>query len=191
MGSVQDIKTKFERWVRLVILLQEGGDSVCKRIIHTEMTVPRQGNEMYKFFKRYETEINKSNMPKYEKEKILPKNECIDTGKLDIPMMTRIIQIFDKTVKYKSISKLRDKRNDLLHMGEDRRDMSEQEFSDHWNEVSLLLASLNCDMSLLNNLKSINLTQNQDYDGTLADILKGSVENIIFCDNIYFTFKST
>ena len=137
MGSVQDIKTKFERWVRLVILLQEGGDSVCKRIIHTEMTVPRQGNEMYKFFKSCETEINKSNMPKYEKEKILPKNECTDTAKLDIPMITRIIQIFDKTVKYKSISKLRHKRNYLFNMGENGRDMSEYRyiFSDHWNEV--------------------------------------------------------
>ena len=59
MGSTQEIWSKFEKWCRLVILVQEGGESVCKHILHTEMNVPTEGGEMYKYLESYKDDIKK------------------------------------------------------------------------------------------------------------------------------------
>ena len=71
MGSTQAVCNKFEKWCRLVILLQESEESVCKYIFHTEMGVPTDGGEMYKNLQSYEADIKK-------KHKVqLPKRNCI------------------------------------------------------------------------------------------------------------------
>ena len=68
-------------------------------------------------------------------------------------------------------------RNDLFHMEENRRNMSEQEFNDQWDKLTQLLKDLNFDMSSLSSLKSIDLVMEQDHKTTLDDILrKGKVK---------------
>ena len=172
MDSMQEIEKKFEKWVRLVILFQKGGDSVCKRILHAELGAPKDGEELYQFLKKYETEIKTKNMPSYEKRKLLPNNDkCVDTKKLDIPAKTRIIEILDINGKYTDIEKLRNNRNDLLHMGEAQRDMSDKEFNERWDDMSQLLARFSCDMASMNSIKSMDIYQNQEYDEMVNDFL--------------------
>ena len=175
MGSSQDIWNRFKKWCRLSILVQEGGEYVCKHILYTEMNVPKGGKEMYRHLKSYETSIKKSKMFPYQKKALLPVNEDIDTTKLDIALFTYIIQILDDPSKpnYPRIEELRFKRNELFHMKEDQRNMSELEFDDHWNEVSHLLTDLiaTFDMSTLNRIKSDNLFSNPDQKEMLEAIL--------------------
>ena len=181
MSSPQDIWNKFEKWCRLVILVQEGGESVCKEIIYTEMGVLTDGREMYKYLKKYETDIKKSKMFSYQKRALLPDDENIDKKKLDVPLFTYIIQILDKTNKYSSIEKLRYKRNELFHMEEVRRNMSVQQFDNLWDEVSQLLNDLNVNKSLLNSLKSDNLFMHQYHKATLDYIIEtGKVGKLLF-----------
>ena len=172
MGSTQDIWNRFERWCRLIILVQEGGESVCKHILYKEMNVPTEGGEMYKYLQNYKDDIQKSKMFGYQRKVLFPDDRVIDKTKLDIPLFTYIIQILDKFKKYPSIEKLRFKRNELFHMEEVRRNMSLQEFSDLWDEVVQLLNGLNYDMSLLNSFKSDDLFLNQHYKMTLGYILQ-------------------
>ena len=180
MGSSQDIWNSFEKWCRLAILVQEGGEAVCKNILKG-MKVPEGGKEMYRHLKSHETSIKKSKMFPYQKKALLPFNEDIDTTKLDIALYTHIIQILDDPIKpnYPKIEQLRFKRNELFHMKEDQRNMSKSEFDDRWNEVSQLLTDLitTFDMSTLNGFKSDNLFSNADQKKTLEDILvKGSIK---------------
>ena len=50
------------------MLLQEGGESVCKYILHTEMGVPTEGQEMYKYLQKYATDIKESKISGNAKE---------------------------------------------------------------------------------------------------------------------------
>ena len=176
MASNQAIWNKFEKWTRLVIMLQQGGESVCKYILHTEMGVPTDGAEMYKHLKNYEADIKRTIRYDYQKKILLPANKHIDKTKLDIPLFSYIIQILDKNKKYPSIKELRFMRNDLFHMEENRRNMSQKEFDDQWDKVAQLLYGLKYGMSSLNSLKSDDLARNQDHKTTMDDILeKGKV----------------
>ena len=180
MGSTTAIWNKFEKWCRLVILLQEGGESVCKHILHTELGVPTDGGGMYKYLQKYEVDIKRTVKYGYQKKILLPANGHIDETKLDIPLFCYIIQILDKNKNYPSIENLRYMRNDLFHMEGNRRNMSEQEFNDQWDKAVQLLNGLNFGMSLLNSLKSDDLVKNQQYKMTLDDILKtGKVRYIL------------
>lgn len=181
MGSTQEIWSKFEKWCRLVILVQEGGESVCKHILHTEMNVPTEGGEMYKYLESYKDDIKKSKMFSYQRKILLPDDGIIDTTKLDIPLFTYVIQILDKSKKYPSIENLRYKRNELFHMEEVQRNMTSKQFNGLWDEVAQLLNGLNFDMSLLNSLKSDNLFLNQHHKMILGYILeKGNAGKLFF-----------
>ena len=181
MGSSQDIWNRFEKWCRLAILIQEGGENVCKHIIYTEMKVPEGGKKMYWYLKRYETRIEESQMLDYQKEALLPFNKCINKKKLDIALFTFIIEILDNPVKpkYPRIKNLRFMRNELFHMREDQRNMSKQKFDDHWDEVSKLLTELTSTFNITtwNSFKSDNLSLDPCKKKTLEDILyEGSVK---------------
>ena len=142
---------------------------------------------MYRHLKSYETSIKNSKMFPYQKKALLPVNEDIDTKKLDIALFTYIIQILDDPSKpnYPRIEQLRFKRNELFHMKEDQRIMSEPKFDNQWNEVSQLLTDLmkTFDMPTFNRFKSDNLLLNPDQ--------KTMLERILFEGNIkllFFTF---
>ena len=98
----------------------------------------------------------------FQKKALLPANEDINTTKLDIALFTYIIQILDYLSKsnYPRIKQLTFKRNELFHMKEDQRNMSEPEFDNQWNEVSQLLTYLmkTFDMTTFNRFKSDNLS---------------------------------
>ena len=163
-------------------LAYEGGEHACKYILYTEMNVPKGGNKMYRYLKSYETSIKKSKMFPYQKKALLPVNGDIDKTKLDIALFTYIIQIMDGPTKpnYPRIEQLRFKRNELFHMKEDQRNMSEPEFDNQWNEVSQLLTDLmkTFDMTTFNGFKSDNLLLNPDQKTTLEEILgEGSIKS--------------
>lgn len=180
MSSSQDIFSKYEKWNRLVMLIQEGGESVCKYILHTEIGVPTEGQEMHKYLQKYATDIKKSKMYGYEKKTLLTEDGNIDTTKLDLKLSTYIIEILDKNKKYPLILTLRYKRDELFHMEEVQRNMSEKEFDDRWNELSRLLKDLNCDLSSLQSLKHVSRFPNQDDKETMDGILrKGSLIKFI------------
>lgn len=180
MSSSQDIFSKYEKWNRLVMLIQEGGESVCKYILHTEMGVPIEGQEMHKYLQKYATDIKKSKMYGYEKKTLLNEDGNIDTTKLDLKLSTFIIEILDKNKKYPLIPTLRYKRNELFHMEEVQRNMSEKEFDDRWNELSRLLKGLNCDLSSLQSLKHVNRFPNRDDRESLdGNLRKGSAKKFI------------
>ena len=185
MGSCQDIWNKFEKWCRLAILVQAGGESVCKDILK-ELKVPEGGKDMYEHLKDHKIRItNSKKMFPFQKKALLPDSEDIDTTKLDIALFTHIIEILDdpSKPKYPRIKELRFKRNELFHMKEDQRDMSELEFDNRWNEVSQLFTNLitTFDMSTLSGLKNDNLFSNPDQKKILEDTLvKGSLKYFFY-----------
>ena len=187
MTSLHNISNKYPRWCRLLILIHQSAEYLCKDILY-KMGVKdlADGAEIYRRLKPYEKEINELGVN--IRKTLLPDNKVIDTEKMDISLSTHIIQIIDKTQDYASISKLRQKRIELLYMREGERNITEQQFNTYWNEISELLTSLHYKMDLINRLKTeYNLVEK--YGQTLKDIsqkLQGTIELIhwficLFC----------
>lgn len=180
MSSSQDIFSKYEKWNHLLMLIQEGGESVCKYVLHVEMGVPTEGREMYKYLQKYADDILTSKMYGHEIKILLNEDRNIDTRRLGLQLYTFIIQILDKNNKYPLIPKLRYRRNELFHMEEFRRNISEKEFDDRWNELSRLLMNFNLDLSSLQSLKHVNRLPNRDDRESLnGNLRKGRAKKFI------------
>ena len=186
MSSIPEIWLKYQRWSRLVILLFQGGQSICKNVL-AEMGIKdtTDGAEVYGILKPYEKKIKKLGF--YQRKTLLPDNEIIDITKMDISLSTHIIQILDTQQNYSLIAELRYKRTELFFMSEGKRDITQQQFSDNWDKISKLLTTLNYDMNLINYLKTTEHLS-QEHEKMLKDIIykvKGSVELVLyFC--VYF-----
>ena len=130
---------RYEYWSRLVALIEEEGGSVCKFILHTEMGVPTEEEEMYKYLLNFKTNIRRSNMSLYQKRVLLPEDGRIDKTKLDIALYTHLINMMGKKEMYPRIEWLRFKRNELMHM---KKDLPVLAFNHLWDEKSQALNSL-------------------------------------------------
>ena len=194
MTSLHNISNKYPRWCRLLILIHQSGEYLWKDILYkVGVKDLADGAEIYRRLKPYEKEINELGIN--IRKTLLPDNKVIDTEKMDISLSTHIIQIIDKTQDYASISKLRQKRIELLYMREGERNITEQQFNTYWNEISELLTSLDYKMDLINCLKTeYNLVEK--YGTTLKDIsqkLEGTIELIhcfFFCLFCHFLWSS-
>ena len=194
MTSLHNISNKYPRWCRLLILIHQSGEYLWKDILYkVGVKDLADGAEIYRRLKPYEKEINELGVN--IRKTLLPDNKVIDTEKMDISLSTHIIQIIDKTQDYASISKLRQKRIELLYMREGERNITEQQFNTYWNEISELLTSLDYKMDLINCLKTeYNLVEK--YGTTLKDIsqkLEGTIELIhcfFFCLFCHFLWSS-
>ena len=155
MASLTDIWNKYRKWCRLVILLHEGGEIVCKDILcKIGVTNVTDGVEIYQKLEPYKETIKK--MRGYQKKVLLPDNKVIDTAKLDFALNTHIIEILDTGKKHLSIKELRDMRNELFHMPDHQRDMAEEQFNKYWDQISQVLICLGYNMNLLIGLKTVD-----------------------------------
>lgn len=156
MASLTDIWNKYRKWCRLVILLHEGGETVCKDIL-CELGVPNvtDGVEIYQKLEPYKGAIKK--MLRYQQIVLLPDdNKVTNTAKLDLALKTHIIEILDTKKKHLPIKKLRDMRNELFHMTDHQRDMTEEQFNKYWDQISQSLICLGYNMNLLTGLKTVD-----------------------------------
>lgn len=155
-----DILTKYEKWYRLKVLLHEGGNAVFKDIL-TKLGVKNitDGSEIYQKLKPYEIQGQK--LQQYQKDALFPSSRVINTNNLDLSLQFLIIIILDTQKEYPLIDKLRDMRNTLFHMPENKKDMTAQQFSDYWRQISKHLTGLGCDMTLFSDLKTCNLSSEE------------------------------
>ena len=107
MSSVHNTANKFDKWCRLVILIEEGGLSVCKDILHQRMHVPTEGQGIYKYLQHYRMEIQKYKLQAYQEKILLPDDGVIDKKQLNLPLYKYIIQMLDKAKQYSSVKRLR------------------------------------------------------------------------------------
>ena len=184
MDSYSDIWNKHRRWCRLIIFLYQYGESACKDIL-SKMGIKdvKNGAEIYSKLEPYEREIEK--MGFYHKKNLLPVDKVIDTSKMDIILSTHIIEILDKQEDYPLIFKLRRKWIELLFMSNSERDLTEQQFKDYWNKISLLLSDLHCDMKLVKDLKT-EQNLSKEHEKILEEItnkIKGTIVLVLssFC----------
>ena len=186
MYPILEIWYKYKKWCRLVILLFQGGQFACKNILSKlGMKDTTDGAEFYSKLKPYESKIKKLGF--FQRKTLLPDNEVIDLKKMDISLSTHVIQLLDTQKNYPQIAELRYQRTELFFMPEKERGMTEQQFSEYWDRISQLLASLNYDIDLVKCLKTAEHLS-QEHEKILKDItykVKGNIE-FVFYFSVYF-----
>ena len=162
MTSVPDIWNKNEKWCRLQMLLCEGGMTVYKDIL-SKLGVKdtTNGKDIYRRLQHCVDQSQKQNMQRFQCNALFPSSKDINTDNLDLSLCFLIIKLLDTQKKYPSIVKLRDMRNELCHMADNKREMTVQQFNHYWDQISCLLTDLGCNMNLFRDLKTYNCSSDE------------------------------
>ena len=173
MACPTDVWNRYRKWCRLVILLHEGGENLVKDILGQMGVDVTDGAKIYQKLKPHEKVILKTK-PHYLQRTLLPPSKVIDATKLDFSAKCHIIEVLDSKKQFPLIGELRNSRNDLFHMSVNERDMTEQQFTNHWDEISQLLTNFGYDIGILKGLKTDNHLK-KEHKKRLDDI-EGRVE---------------
>ena len=158
------MRTDYENWLRLVVLIDSAGRRLCYEILHTKEQLPVDGAQLYCRLQSY-----KSNMHFQVYEEILsPSNKIIDEKKFDLLVYTVVIQ-FMFGVKYKELLQdVRDMRNKIFHM----KDVSicSTKFEQLWSDACNRLCKTGFHIELPNILRYCDLFSVEEYRGNCQSI---------------------
>ena len=190
MASYVDSLWKcYEKWLRLMTLIDHAGKKICHDLLFITERLPEDGKLLYKILKDNEFYIK----PNREQGLFLyPDNHCTDKSKFDITLYTRIIQGLygNKYVYY--LNNLRKLRNKLFHTGS--TNLTQADFETLWRDASNTLESYNFDMNSVAGLKDCEFSLPHEYGKPLLHcierLLQGNVESFacfsyIFCVSGY------
>ena len=187
MASYPDINRKYVKWNCIVLLLHEGGETVCKCKLSEIGVDVTDGVRLYRKLEPHKKMIKK--LPSFQQKIILPPGSVIDTTSLDLSLLTHIIEILDTTNDYQfieSIKNLRRYRNVLFHMNNKQRDISKWTFDFFWSEISQVLRYLDYDMSLLEGLRTSHHLSPEN-EKRLKDILQKGRVDLLFLFFLFFS----
>ena len=165
----------YEKWLRLMTLIDHAGKKVCHDILFIKERLPEDGKLLYDFLKYREYDINPNRDQRFV---LYPHNNCTDKSEFDITLYIRIIQGIWGNKYEKYLDNLRKLRNRLFHTGS--TNLTEANFTALWNYASNALERYNFDMSSVAGLKDCEFSLPQEYGKPLLDcingLFKGNVE---------------
>ena len=158
MSSPLDISCKrYEKWLRLVMLVHHAGTKICHDLLHTERRFPNDGKELYEFLRVNEERIKPD---KSQKLILYPPDESTDESNFDITLYTKIIKGLYGRQYDRLVGDLRKLRNNIWHKGDPG--LTEEEFENLWEEASETLTSHHFDMNSVAGLKECESSQLQE-----------------------------
>lgn len=134
------------------------------------------GAEIYWKLKPHKKLILKK--PPYLRKILLLPSKVINATELDFSAQCHIIEVLDSKKQFPLIGELGNWRNNLSHMSNDERDMTEQQFTNHWDEISQLLTHFGYDVDILigletdNHLKEEHKKRLDSIEGRVITIFK-------------------
>ena len=151
----------FDNWLRLMVLINYAGKSLCDEILHEKEKLPRDGARLYDELKKYKDDMHYQ----IHKDILCPPDEIIDESKFNLMIYAAIVHLkFENTVEYKKlISDVRDIWNNIFHM----KDVSTctNKFEQLWSDASDMLAGHSFDMKSLSVLRTCDLYSVKEHGG--------------------------
>ena len=153
----------FDNWLRLVVLINYAGKSLCDEILHEKEKLPRDGAKLYDELKKYKDDMHYQ----IHKDILCPPDEIIDESKFNLMIYAAIVHLkFENTVEYKKlIDDVRDMRNKIFHI----KDVSNctTKFEQLWSDASDMLAGHSFDIKPLDVLRTCDLYSVKEHGGIL------------------------
>lgn len=169
-----DLPEKYEKWLRIAILIDFAGRHLCYELLHKKEQLPTDGAKLYKELKDLKSKICRF---KDQEEILCPSSEIIDESKFDL---TLLLNVIDKKFPNKYVSfvtDLRRLRNIESHRGD--KSLSNEEFDKKWNETIQILQNHGFNIKLVGDLKTCNLSP-QFKDIAMKILSQGIVEIVIY-----------
>ena len=175
-----NLSKDYEKWLRLVTLIDFAGTDLCRTVLHTKEHLPTDGAKLYKELKGLESETCRY---KCQQEILCPPNGITDENNFDLTLYTSIIdKKFPK--KYESlVTDIRNFRNREFHRG--NKNLSDVEFNQLWNDATQMLQNHGFDLQLVSSLRTCDLFLDNQYKDIAMHIIKGMVKK-----SIHDLFKS-
>lgn len=151
----------YENWLRVVILIDHAGKSLCYEILHTKEHLPCDGGKLYCELEKYQDNMHYQ----IHKEVLCPLDKFIDEKKFDLLIYSIVIySIFG--AKYKELlDDVGDMRDEIFHMQEESICTVEPE--ELWRKACVPLCKHGFNTESLNYLKTFNLFSVEKYKGIL------------------------
>ena len=174
MATAKDkIIKEYENWLRLITLINFGGQHLCRDVLFQRENLPTDGTLLFKILEPLKSKIKFQD----QREIICPDTKKTDCSKFDLTLFTNVIANLFKD-KYKSLVKdLRDARNTEFHRG--NKQLSDNEFKLLWCKTSLMLQGHGLDFQLIKDLEKGNLFSNTKYDHIVKSV-EGSIYRFLF-----------
>ena len=152
---MDNLRKEYPNWLRIAVLTDYAGRALCHDVLFSQENLPKDGALLYK-----ELEYLKSErLFKDQREKLFPPNGITDYTTFDVTSLTKIIESKFGN-KYKPlVDDLRKARNEEGHRG--NKELSENEFSQLWDEITQMLGKDGFDLKLVVDLKKCDIFSNQ------------------------------
>ena len=151
------VNEDYESWLRLVVLIDSGGRSLCYKILHAKENLPEDGAELYCILQKYK---ERAHYEIYE-EILCPPNKIIDESKFDLLVYVTIIYYMFGVKYEKLLQNVTRMRNKIFHM----EDVSicATDFERLWNDACIVLCKPGIDIKLPDVLRTCDLFSGEVY----------------------------
>ena len=149
---------EYEKWLRVATLIDFAGRNLCHTVLHVKEQLSTDGAKLYQELEGLKSKICRF---KDQQDILCPPSGITDESKFDLTLYTSIIEKqFPK--KYNSlVTDLRKSRNSEFHRG--NKSLSDKEFDQLWNDTTQMLESHGFDLQLVGNLKTCDLSTDQQF----------------------------
>ena len=169
---MDNLRKEYPNWLRIAVLTDFAGRALCYDVLFSQENLPKNGALLYK-----ELEYLKSErLFKDQHEKLFPPNGITDYTRFDVTLLTRIIESKFGN-KYKPlVDDLRKARNEECHRG--NKELSENEFSQLWDEITQMLGKHGFDLKLVVDLKKCDIFSNRLFRDVAISI-QGTLDRFL------------
>ena len=171
---MDNISKEYDRWLRVLILIDYGGRQLCQNILFNQEELPMDGVGLQNKL------LHLRNLNKNQLEKVWPSNgEPPDYETFDVTLLTDIIK-GKFGARYRPVVRdLKYWRNEIFHRGNKR--LSIDEFRQLWRNISDMLQHHGFNLRSINfksirDLEVCDIILHQDYRHIIEFILQGSID---------------
>ena len=150
----------YENWLRLVVLIDSAGKSLCYEILHKKEQLSTDDLQLYLKLESYKNQMHYQ----IHKEILCPSSKIIEEDKFDLLIYSAVIHLFG--AKYDElIDDVRDIRNRIFYM----KDISNctANFKQLWKQARDMLSNHGFDIKPLNVLRTCDLSSVKQFKGIL------------------------
>lgn len=188
-ASTGSVLVSYEKWLRLITLLDFGGRSICKDKLKSEgVPIDGDGADLREFFNDHKDKFT------YKRQKLVlcpgDGEKKTDEAKFDISLYTDILRKVYPGKYGELVGDLKIWRNQLFHQGD--KVYAQKEFDKSWSKLSAFLQKHGFDLNKVNDWKTCDFFSNAKYilhmDIACSSFLQGNMKRVYFENENFLNF---
>lgn len=161
--NATETRKEHENWLRLVLLINTAGKSLCDKILHEKEKLPRDGEQLCSELKKY----NDNTYYEIYKDVLCPLDEKIDKSKFDLMIYVAVIHVVSGAT-HQFIYKMMDMWNKIFHT--ENVSIFTQNFDQEWEIACAMFRDQNVNVEPYDVLRKCDLSSVNECRGILESL---------------------